>query len=120
MGYLDIFRATSPGVRSIFTMEEELASDYFRMHLKVLKWLGIPVRPLRHRTFVNVVYCIYAVVFVTIMAIMLIVTEAIDLFLHLDDMDRLSFGLCYLVTHILGEFWLCVDKDTKLSVFQVS
>ncbi|KAI7815665.1 Odorant receptor Or15 [Rhyzopertha dominica] len=83
-------------------MEEELASDYFRMHLKVLKWLGIPVRPLRHRTFVNVVYCIYAVVFVTIMAIMLIVTEAIDLFLHLDDMDRLSFGLCYLVTHILG------------------
>lgn len=84
-------------------MEEEFTTDYFRMHLKILKWLGIPVRPLRHGGFINVVYCIYAVVFVTIMAVCLALTEGIDALLNFEDMDRLSFGLSYFITHSLGK-----------------
>lgn len=82
-------------------MEEP--EDYFKVHFKVLKFIGIPLEPMKNtKILCKILYCIYSVLFVGIFPVYFALSEFLQLF-HESSFDTFTFNLSYAITHCLGK-----------------
>lgn len=86
-----------------FSSEMEELDDYFRVHFKVLKFIGIPLEPMTTTNIVcKTLYCFYAVLFVGLFPVYFALSEFLQLF-NESNIDTFTFNLSYAITHCLGK-----------------
>lgn len=85
-------------------MKDDYPTDYFSVNLNLLKWMGIPVKHVNHHPIITALYYVYAITFVITIPILFAITEGAESMLSYNDIDRLTFGMSYFMTHFLGEY----------------
>ncbi|XP_044260523.1 odorant receptor 4-like [Tribolium madens] len=78
---------------------KEIPSNYLRVHLTVLQWLGIDILPVENIPLG--LFYIYTVLMFIAMCFFL-TAEFLDIVINYEDIYKLSFTLCYYVTQVLG------------------
>nr|XP_015839477.1 PREDICTED: uncharacterized protein LOC103314420 [Tribolium castaneum] len=78
---------------------KEIPPIYLRVHLTVLQILGIDILPVE--SVPQNLFYTYTALIISTMCLFTI-AEFLDMVLNYEDIYRLTFGLCYCVTHVLG------------------
>ncbi|KAI7815667.1 Odorant receptor Or17 [Rhyzopertha dominica] len=97
-------------------MKDDYPTDYFSVNLNLLKWMGIPVKHVNHHPIITALYYVYAITFVITIPILFAITEGAESMLSYNDIDRLTFGMSYFMTHFLGcaKIIMFVIKRSKI------
>lgn len=78
-------------------------NDYFKVHFTVLKFIGIPLEPMKNTgIYWKILYCIYSVLFVGLFPVYFALSEFLQLF-NESNFDTFTFNLSYAITHCLGK-----------------
>lgn len=78
----------------------EIPPIYFKVHLKILFYLGIDILPIESK-IKSFFFHLYSLFIIGLMCVYTI-SEGLDMVINFTDIYNLTFGLCYFVTHILG------------------
>lgn len=81
----------------------KLPDNYFDKVFMALKWLGVNLRFDFDNKCIELLYSLYAIYMFGFWIIGFLIIEAAYLFEVLDDINEISFTLCFLITHSLGK-----------------
>lgn len=85
-------------------VEEVYKSDYFRVPMMWLKWVGIPIKPLKMNIVMKLIYFLYCAAVLAVFPGAYVLGELIEAGRLFNDLDRLTFNLGYSITHALGKY----------------
>lgn len=78
-------------------------NDYFKVHFTILKFVGIPLEPMKNIGFGwKILYYIYCVLFVGLFPVYFSVAEFLQLF-NESNIDTFTSCLTYAIPHCLGK-----------------
>lgn len=84
-------------------VEEKYKSDYFKVPMLWLQWVGIPIKPLEMNIFIKFIYQVYCAAVLVVFPGVYVLGELIEATRLVHDVDRLTFNLGYSITHALGK-----------------
>lgn len=81
----------------------EAPKDYFWFHLTILRLIGINIFDIKN-PFLRILYNIYAIAFTMFSFVIFTAFEFWAVLDNRKDLDRMSFALCYWISHMMGWF----------------
>lgn len=100
-------------------VEEEYKSDYFRTPMLWLKWVGIPIKPLKMNIFMKLIYLVYCTAVLAAFPGAYVLGELIEATRLFSDLDRLTFNLGYSITHALGKQKEYIQAACLVKIFSL-